>query len=98
MSTARPRPRTDAYLAAVAAAVSKPGRWQVVDVPFATEANARVTAHCLEGGYLRVQPRDSEPSVVVAARVCLRTPAPVETRVTRDGEDWRLAVRYVERG
>lgn len=85
---------TDMYLAAVAAATAEPGEWVEVPRGFKTEFNASVTGQCLEGGYLRVEPRDRDVPIVVDGKRCIRTPAPVETRRRRAGDGWRLSIRF----
>ena len=58
---ARSRPITEMYIAAVERAVASPGLWIEVPRRFRTEFNARITADCLAGGYLRVEVRQARP-------------------------------------
>lgn len=81
------------YLAAVARAVAAPGTW--VDVPrvFGTYFNALITAACLEGGYLRVEPRDGDVAVTIRGKRYIKTAGPVECEVRPAGGGWKLRVR-----
>ena len=82
------------YLAAVEDAVACPGRW--IDIPrsFETEFNASITGSCLEGGYLRVQPRDGDTEARVRGKRYIATAGPVETRIATDGDGWQLSIRF----
>jgi hypothetical protein len=61
-------PLTDLYLAAVERAVARrAGTWTDVRV-FDAEFNAQITARCLEGGYLRAQPRDGDRPVTISGQ------------------------------
>jgi hypothetical protein len=82
------------YLAAVERAVAEPGRWIEVPRRFRTEANASVTGRCLQGGYLRVQPREGDDHVIVGGRRYVRTAAPVTPCAEPDGDEWRLSIRF----
>jgi hypothetical protein len=88
----RNRRLTDLYLAAVQRAVARPGEWTDVRV-FKTEANANVTAHCLAGGYLRVEPRDGDTPIKVRGKTYIATAAPVKTTISRELDGWRLKIR-----
>ena len=88
----RRRPLTDLYLAAVERAVARPGTWTDVRV-FDTEFNAQITASCLEGGYLRVQPRDDDHPISVRGKRYIATAAPVETTVDNGPNGWMLKIR-----
>jgi hypothetical protein len=87
------RPVTDLYLQTVAAAVANPGHWIEVPRRFATEMNAAVTGHCLQGGYLRVKPPDETSGITVDGRTFLRTAAPVDFKVEGSGTEWQLHLR-----
>lgn len=91
----RDRPMTDMYLAAVGRAVAQPGTWVNVPRTFKTKSNALKTGSCLEGGYLRVEPRERQGSVLAEGKWWLATAAPVERRVTRSGDLWVLDIRFV---
>ncbi|MGH2948801.1 MAG: hypothetical protein ACRDPC_21525 [Solirubrobacteraceae bacterium] len=80
-------------LAAVEAAVAAPGRWVEIPRSFKTEFNASITGTCLQGGYLRVEPREGDRPIVVQGKRYIRTAAPVETRHRRVGDEWRLRIR-----
>ena len=57
--------------------------------------NAAVTGHCLQGGYLRVRPRDDEISITVNGTSYLRTAAPVEVKIDGAGTEWKLHLLVV---
>ena len=63
-----------------------------IQVPrrFDTEFNVSITAACLGEGYLRVQPRDGDVTVVVRGKRYIRTAAPVETRWHSAPDGWVL--------
>lgn len=82
------------YLAAVEAAHAQPGRWVEIGRAFDTEFNASVTAGRLERGYLRVQPRQGDPPIVVEGKRYIRTASPVDTRVRASDGEWRLSIRF----
>jgi hypothetical protein len=86
---------TDLYLRTVEAAVANPGQWIEVPRRFGTEMNAAVTAHCLRGGYLRVKPREDQPSITVNGKTYLGTATPVEVKIDRAGAEWKLRLRVV---
>ena len=86
---------TDLYLRTVEAAVANPGHWIEVPRLFATKMNADVTGHCLQGGYLRVKPRDGGASINVNGKSYLRTAAPVDVKITGAGAEWKLHLRVV---
>jgi hypothetical protein len=79
----RPRHETDIYLRTVELAVASPGRWIEIPKAFRTPYNASKTAQCLAAGYLRVEPREGDIPVRAEGRDCIRTAAPVETKVER---------------
>ncbi len=85
---------TDMYLTAVEDAVADPGRWIVLPRRFSTEFNASITGYCLREGYLRVQPRKGDTPVSVQGKRYIRTAAPVASKADRDGDEWRLSVRF----
>lgn len=58
-----------------------------------TKFNARITADCLAGGYLRVEVRQGETPLYVDGKRYLKTPGPVATQVEHDREGW--VVRFV---
>lgn len=87
---------TDLYLRTVEAAVANPGHWIEVPRRFATEMNAAVTGHCLQGGYLRVKPRDDGASITVKGKSYLRTAAPVDFKIDGAGAEWKLHLRVVQ--
>lgn len=89
----RSRPMTDLYLAAVERAIEQPGRWLLVPRRFDTEFNASVLVSCLQGGYLRVCPREGDRPIVVAGKRCIRTAAPVDAEVKRIDDGWQVVVR-----
>jgi hypothetical protein len=86
---------TDLYLRTVEAAVANPGHRIEVPRRFATEMNAAVTGHCLQGGYLRVKPRDGWETITVNGKSYLRTAAPVDVRIDGAGAEWKLHLRVV---
>ena len=90
----RPRPKTDMYLASVEEAVATPGRWIEIPRAFDTEFNASVTGGCLEGGYLRVQPRAGDDTLLVRGKRYVRTAAPVDVRTRKTDDGWRLSIRF----
>jgi hypothetical protein len=90
----RGRPITDMYLAAVEAAVASPGRWIEIPRGFDTEFNASITGTCLASGYLRVEPREGDVPVIVQGKRYIQTPAPVDPRTRKVGDQWRLSIRY----
>ena len=90
----RPRPVTEMYLSAVRDAVARPGVWMEIPRDFVTEANASVTAKCLEKGFLRVEPRAGDTSIAIEGKHFIATEAPVHTRVTSIDGGWRLSVRH----
>jgi hypothetical protein len=91
------RSKTDLYLDCVEQAVANPGQWVRVR-SFSSKANADVTGRCLEGGFLRVLPRDGEPSINVNGKTWLRTAAPIRFRVGEASEGWPLDIIYHGRG
>jgi hypothetical protein len=88
----RPRPLTDLYLAAVERAANRPGIWIDVRV-FDTEMNAGVTANCLNGGFLRVQPRRGDTEVRVRGKQYIATAAAVEVSIHEGPDGWLLRIR-----
>jgi hypothetical protein len=84
---------TDMYLAAVRKAIEAPGEWVELPRDFRTEFNASITGSCLEGGYLRVEPRVGDTPVVVQGKKYIRTAGPVEARYRKVGDAWRLSIR-----
>ena len=88
------RPMTDMYLGAVDEAVAAPGHWIEIPRAFKTELNARVTARCLEAGYLRVQPREGDLTVVVHGKRYVKTPGPVRTRLRESSGADAARVRH----
>lgn len=86
---------TDLYLRTVEEAVANDGHWIEVPRRFATKMNADVTGHCLQGGYLRVKPRDGEPSITVNGKTYLRTAAPVDVKIGGSGTEWTLHICVV---
>jgi hypothetical protein len=84
---------TDLYLRTVEAAIANPGHWIEVPRRFATEMNASVTGHCLQGGYLRVKPRNDAASIKVNGKTYLRTAAPVGFKIDGAGAEWKLYLR-----
>ena len=91
------RSKTDLYLDCVEQAVANPGQWVRIR-SFSSKANADVTGRCLEGGYLRVLPREGEPSINVNGKTWLRTAAPIRFRVGEASEGWPLDIIYNGRG
>lgn len=66
--------------------MQRPGSWIDVRV-FDTEFNASITGSCLQGGYLRVEPRDGdEPYVGPKGQRWMATPSPVEPQVVEQPE------------
>lgn len=59
-----------------------------------TEFNVTITATCLEGGYLRVRPRDGDVPMTVAGKHFIKAAAPVESRSREVEGERRLAIRY----
>ena len=88
------RPTTDMYLHAVETAIATPGQWVEIPRGFESEYNASITGSCLEGGYLRVQPREGDVPVTVRGKTYIKTAAPVEARPRKVGDEWRLGIRY----
>jgi hypothetical protein len=82
------------YLASVEDAVATPGRWIEIPRGFDTEFNASITGTCLEGGYLRVQPREGDEELAVRGKRYIKTPALVDARTHWIGEEWRLSIRF----
>jgi hypothetical protein len=82
------------YLAAVENAVATPGRWIEIPRGFDTEFNASITVTCLEGGYLRVQPRAGDEELVVRGKRYIKTAALVDSRTHRIGDEWRVSIRF----
>jgi len=81
------------YLDAVRRATGTPSEWVEVPRDFKTEFNASITGSCLEGGDLRVEPREGDIPVVVQGHRYIRTAGPVETRSRKVGDAWRLSIR-----
>jgi hypothetical protein len=88
---------TDLYLATVEKAIAVPDQWRDVPRRFATEFNAAITGNCLQGGYLRVEPREGDEVVQVDGKRYIKTAAPVEYRVRGTAEEWYLSVRFNSR-
>jgi hypothetical protein len=85
---------TEMYLDAVDAAVAKPGVWVEVPRQFRTRYNAEKTGSCLQGGYLRVQPREGDVPIQAEGQLCIKTAAPVTPRIESDDDVWKLSIRY----
>lgn len=84
---------TEMYLASVERALAQPGIWVEIPRTFKTEFNARITGSCLEGGYLRVEPRDGDTPKIVSGKRYIATAGPVMTRVERRDGEWILRVQ-----
>lgn len=65
---------------------------------FRTKFNARITADCLAGGYLRVEVRQGETPLYVNGERYLKTPGPVATQVERGREGWLVRIRASDYG
>lgn len=84
------------YLASVEQAIANPGVWIEIPRTFKTEFNAKITRTCLEGGYLRVEPRTGDTPMVGGKRY-IATAAPVATRVGESDGEWTVSVRIPSR-
>jgi hypothetical protein len=89
----RAEPRlTDLYLAAVQRAVDHPGEWTDVRV-FKTETNAKMTADCLAGGFVRLGPRHGDTPIKVRGKAYIVTAASVKTMISPGPDGWLLKIR-----
>ncbi|HEX4189231.1 MAG TPA: hypothetical protein VHY83_15160 [Solirubrobacteraceae bacterium] len=86
---------TDSIVETVHYAKDKPGKWIRLARDFKTRENAHSTASCVRRGFLRVRPKDGEPTFVLAEHTYLALPAKPEVKVDHDGGVWRLSVRIL---
>jgi hypothetical protein len=82
------------YVLTARSAIAQVGQWVEIPRRFGTEFNASITGRCLQQGFLRVQPRDGDLPVVVEEKPYIKTAAPVAPRVEREGQQWKLNIRY----